>query len=89
MTSCDLKNIFRLAFPILVSTLISQIIGITDVVFLGRLSTTALAASALGSVYFFSLFMVISGFAFGAQVIMGRRNGEKKHQKIGAVFIRD
>ena len=51
MVSYELKNILRISLPILASMLIEQIVGITDVIFLGRLSQTALAASALGYVY--------------------------------------
>ena len=86
MVSYELKNILRISLPILVSMLIAQLVGITDVIFLGRLNTEALAASGLGSVYFFALYMLVSGFAFGAQIIMARRNGEKNYKKIGAVF---
>lgn len=86
MVSYGLKNILRISLPILASMLIEQIVGVTDVIFLGRLSQTALAASALGSVYFFALYTIISGFAFGAQVIMARRNGEGNYPQIGAVF---
>ena len=86
MISYNTKNIWRITFPILISTLIGQIIGITDVIFLGHVSTVAIGAAGLGSVYFFALFMIISGFSFGAQIIMSHRNGEQNYQKIGAVF---
>ena len=32
------KNIWQMSYPILISMLMQQLIGITDIVFLGRLS---------------------------------------------------
>lgn len=78
--------IWKMAYPILISMLMQQLVGITDVIYMGRLSETALGASALGSTYFFTIFMVSFGFSIGAQIIMARRNGEGQYAKIGEVF---
>lgn len=80
------KNIWRISFPIIISMLLQQLIGITDVIYLGRVSTVALGASGLGSTYFFAFFMLISGFSFGAQIIISRRNGEKNYHEIAPVL---
>lgn len=80
------KSIFKMSWPILISMLMQQLIGITDIVFLGRLGEVELGASALGSTYFFTIFMVAFGFSIGAQIIMARRNGEQNFEKIGPVF---
>ena len=82
----DVRSLWRISFPVIVSMLLQQLIGITDVIYLGRLSSVALGASALGSTYFFSFFVLIAGFTFGAQIIISRRNGEGNFKKIGAVF---
>lgn len=82
----DCKNIWRISIPIIVSMLLTQLIGITDVIYLGRVGTVALGAAGLGSTYFFAFFILISGFSFGAQIIISRRNGEQEYQKIGAVW---
>ena len=82
----DYKSIWTMSYPILISVLMQQLIGITDVIFLGRLGEIELGASALGSTYFFTIFMVAFGFSVGTQIIMARRNGEKKYEKIGQVF---
>ena len=65
-----------IAYPILISTLIEQLIGMTDTAFLGRVSEVALGASALAGVYYMVLFMIGLGFSIGVQIIIGRRNGE-------------
>lgn len=82
----DYKSIWTMSYPILISVLMQQLIGITDIIFLGRLGEIELGASALGSTYFFTIFMVAFGFSVGAQIIMARRNGEKNYDKIGQVF---
>ncbi len=86
MISVNSRQIWRISFPILISLLITQFIGITDVVFLGHLDTISLGAAGLGATYYFAFFMIISGFSFGAQIIMSHRNGEQNYHKIGAVF---
>lgn len=80
------RNIWNMSYPILVCLLMQQLIGITDVVFLGRLGEVELGAAALGSTYFFTIFMVAFGFSNGAQIIMARRNGEQNYADIGPVF---
>lgn len=80
------RDIWKMSYPILLSMLMQQLVGITDIVYLGRLSEVDLGASALGSTYFFTVFMVAFGFSVGAQIIMARRNGERQYEKIGEVF---
>lgn len=79
------NKIFRVTIPILLSMLVEHIIGMTDTAFLGRVSEVALGASALGSVYFLAFFVLGSGFSFGAQILIGRRNGEKNFSSIGPI----
>lgn len=80
------KEILTIAYPILISILMEQLIGMTDTAFLGRVGEIELGASALAGVYYLALFMVAFGFSIGAQIIIGRRNGEKNYTRIGAVF---
>lgn len=82
----DYKNIWKMSYPILISMLMQQLIGITDIIFLGRIGEIELGASALGSTYFFTIFMIAFGFSIGSQIIMARRNGEHNYDKIGMVF---
>lgn len=79
-------SIWKMSYPLLFSLLIQQLIGITDVIYLGRVSEVALAGSALGSTYFFTVFIIAFGFSIGAQIIMARRNGEKRYSRIGEVL---
>ena len=79
------KKITAVTVPILLSMLMEHIIGMTDTAFLGRVSEVALGASALGSVYFLAFFVLGSGFSFGAQILIARRNGEKNYSRIGGI----
>ncbi len=82
----DYRHIWKMSYPILVSMLMQQLVGITDVIYLGRLGEIELGASALGSTYFFTIFMVAFGFSIGAQIMMARRNGSGKYKRIGEIF---
>ena len=80
------RNIWRVAYPILISLVMEQMIGLTDTAFLGRVGEVELGASAIAIVYYMVLFMIGFGFSIGAQIIIGRRNGEGDHKATGKVF---
>lgn len=80
------KKILLITYPILISILMEQLIGMTDTAFLGRVGEIELGASALAGVYYLAIFMVAFGFSIGSQIIIGRRNGEQNYSRIGAVF---
>lgn len=80
------SRIWYIAYPILISVMMEQIVGITDTAFLGRVGEIELGASALGGVFYISIFVIGMGFCQGSQILMGRRNGEKKFQEIGIIF---
>ncbi|MBQ2965448.1 MAG: MATE family efflux transporter [Bacteroidales bacterium] len=80
------RNIWRVAYPILISLVMEQMIGLTDTAFLGRVGEVELGASAIAIVYYMVLFMIGFGFSIGAQIIIGRRNGEGNYTDTGKVF---
>ena len=80
------RNIWRVAYPILISLVMEQMIGLTDTAFLGRVGEVELGASAIAIVYYMVLFMIGFGFSIGAQIIIGRRNGEGNFKETGKVF---
>lgn len=80
------RNIWKVAYPILISLVMEQMIGLTDTAFLGRVGEIELGASAIGIVYYMVLFMIGFGFSIGAQIIIGRRNGEGKFKETGGIF---
>ncbi len=80
------KEIWKIAYPCLVSLVMEQLIGMTDTAFLGRVGEVELGASAIAAVYYMVIFMMGFGFSAGAQIIMARRNGEQNYREIGSIF---
>ena len=80
------RNIWRVAYPILISLVMEQLIGLTDTAFMGRVGEVELGASAIAIIYYIVLFMIGFGFSIGAQIIIGRRNGEGRFAETGKVF---
>jgi len=80
------KNIFKITYPIFLTLLAQNFVNLTDTAFLGRVSEVALGASAIGGVFYFAIYVVGFGFSQGAQILIGRRNGEKNFKQIGPIF---
>ena len=80
------KEIWKIAYPCLVSLVMEQMIGVTDTAFLGHVGEIELGASAIAGVYYVVIFMLGFGFSTGAQIIMARRNGEGEYARMGQVF---
>lgn len=80
------KKILHVAYPILISLLMEQMIGMTDTAFLGRVGEVELGAAAIAGIYYVAIFMMGFGFGIGAQILMARRNGEGDYKEIGGVF---
>ena len=80
------RNIWKVAYPILISLVMEQMIGLTDTAFLGRVGEIELGASAIAIIYYMVLFMIGFGFSIGAQIIIGRRNGEGNFKETGRIF---
>ena len=63
------------------------LINITDTAYMGRVGEIELGATALVSVYYLTVYMAIFGFSVGAQIFIGRRNGEGNYHKIGDIVL--
>ena len=81
------KQIWRVAYPILISLFVQNFINITDTAFLGRVGEVELGASALAGVFYMAIYMVGFGFSTGSQILMARRNGERRYAAIGAIML--
>lgn len=80
------KQIWLITYPILISLLMENLIGLTDTAFLGRVGEVELGASALAGVYYMAIFMIGFGFSIGTQILIARRNGEKAYADIGPLL---
>ena len=72
--------------PLIVGLLAENFVGVIDTAFLGHVGELELAASAIASTFYVILFVVGMGFGTGVQILIARRNGEKKYEKIGGIF---
>lgn len=81
------KEIGLIAFPVMMSILIEQLINITDALFLGHVGDVELGASALAGIWFLAIYMLGFGFSLGLQVVIARRNGEQRYAETGKTFF--
>lgn len=85
LQSISYKNIFKIALPIIISGIAQNVVNVTDTMFLGKLSNVALGAGGNAGIFYFVLVITGMGFTTGAQIIIGRRNGEKNYAQIGKI----
>ncbi|NLX65992.1 MAG: MATE family efflux transporter [Bacteroidales bacterium] len=81
------RHIVKISTPILLSLLAQNIIQVIDTAFLGRVGEVELGASALAGIIYIALYTLGFGFSMGAQILIGRRNGEKNYDMIGDIVI--
>ncbi len=80
------KEIFRIAFPVMIGALATTILHATDTAFLGRVGETELGASAIAGILYFTLAMVGTSLGIGTQILIARRAGENRKEEIGIIF---
>lgn len=80
------RQIWNISYPIILSLLAQNIIGVVDTAFLGRVGEVELGASAIGGLFYHAIFMLGFGFGTGAQILMARRKGEGHLSQIGKIF---
>lgn len=80
------KEIWKIAFPIMLGNLAQTIITFTDTAFLGHLGVVSLGASMMAGLYYFVYTTLALGFAIGIQIIIARRFGENRLKEIGTIF---
>lgn len=80
------KEIWRIAYPIMLGSLATNILNITDTAFLGRVGEVELGASVIGGTYYFIILITGMALSNGAQIIMSRRLGENNEKEVGSIF---
>lgn len=85
-TSITYKEIWKIAYPIILGSIVQNIISVTDTAFLGRVGEIELGAAAIGGVFYLTLIMLGFGFSVGAQIIVARRFGENRCNEIGKII---
>ena len=86
-TKYTYKEIWLIAYPILISLLMEQMIGMTDTAFLvEEVAYLFILLFAIAGIFYIVMFMVAFGFSIGAQILIARRNGEQQNKEIGNLF---
>jgi putative MATE family efflux protein len=85
-TSVTYREIWLIAYPIILGSVAQNVLNITDTAFLGRVSQVALGAGAIGGIFYLIAAMLAWGFGIGTQIIIARRNGEGTFAEIGRTF---
>ena len=80
------RDIWKISYPIIIGLVAQNIMLVIDTAFLGRVSEITLGAAAIGGVFYLCMVMLGTGFAVGAQIMIGRRNGEGRFAAVGKVF---
>lgn len=77
------KKVLRLASPVILSNMSLILLNIVDTIMVGRISPQALAATALGGFFYFTIAISIGSIGTGTLSIVARRYGEKKFNDCG------
>lgn len=80
------KKILSITFPILLSLLAQNCLGVIDTIFLARVGEIELGAAAFGNIMYSCIFTIAFGFSMGTQIIISRRNGENRLLEIGPLI---
>lgn len=81
------RQIWEIAYPIILSLTAQNVVNVTDTAFLGRLGEIPLGAAAIGGLFYVALFMLGFGFATGVQILTGRYNGRDQLHRIGELIM--
>lgn len=85
-TSVKYREIWLIAYPIILGSVAQNLLNVTDTAFLGRVGMIALGAGAIGGIFYFTSVMLSWGFGIGTQIIIARRRGEGALSEIGRTF---
>jgi putative MATE family efflux protein len=77
------KNIWQIAYPIILGSIAQNVVNVTDTAFMGRVGEVQLGAAAIASGFYFIFYMIGHGMAIGSQIIVARRYGERNFKEIG------
>ncbi|HCQ29891.1 MAG TPA: hypothetical protein DIU39_06370 [Flavobacteriales bacterium] len=80
------RNIVRVAVPIIIGGIAQNVVSVTDTIFLGNLSESALGAAGNAGIFYFFTIMLALGLVTGAQILMGNKNGAKDFSGVGQIF---
>lgn len=80
------RTILAVAVPLMVSSFIQSIVLLTDAAFLSRFSTLAFDANGNAGLLYVTAFVCLVGMSEGSQILIARRIGENRIERVGRIF---
>ena len=80
------REVFTLAFPVMLSNLSRVFMSVVDVAMVGRLGAEALAATGMGAMLFWGALSLVLGIRTAVQTVAARRLGQKIDHEAGTAF---
>ncbi|RLG33756.1 hypothetical protein DRN97_04245 [Methanosarcinales archaeon] len=77
------KKVLKLAYPVMLGNISLILLNVVDTIMVGRISPQALAATALGGFFYFTIAYSIGVIGNGTLAMVARRYGEKKFKDCG------
>ena len=80
------REVFSLAFPVILSNLSRVLMSMADVAMVGRLGAEALAATGMGAMLFWGALSLVLGIRTAVQTVASRRLGQKIDHEAGTAL---
>jgi len=80
------KEVFRIAYPVILSNLSRVLMSVFDVAMVGRLGAGALAATGMGGMMFWGVLSLALGVRMAVQTVASRRLGQGLEKQSGTAF---
>lgn len=81
----DVRAVLALAFPLFLNSSLQVVLNLTDTWFIGRLSSTAMAAMASCYYMIFMFFLLFGGVGIGVQSLVAQYVGAGDHEAVGRI----
>ncbi len=75
------RNLFRLAWPMIMGNLLQNVFNLVDMVFVGRLGHEAIAAVSLGGILMMVVWTALTGLSIATTAMVSRYFGAKDYHK--------
>ncbi|MCK5595663.1 MATE family efflux transporter [bacterium] len=81
------KSIWKLALPIMISVILHNAFNIVDMIFVGKLGPEAIAAVAMGGIFFGIIMIALIGISIGTTAMIARAIGAKNTKEAEDIAV--
>ena len=79
------KKIIKTAMPCIFEMVLYMMVGVVDVLIVGRLGPAPLAAVSLGAQIFFAITLVVAALGVGSSILVAQAKGSRKQEMVDRV----